>query len=153
MLRALTSWNRLSHAAAPFLLLTSETLVAFVAILWLPYGRMLPPIHNRPWRARSVGDFWGHRWNLWYSDWSRYAIFQRCVPGRCAFVLAFAVSGLPRMGHQCRSLRHGRVLFGTMMLYFLLQPPVSLSNVVSKASCLMVAYLVGRIGARAVGRE
>jgi hypothetical protein len=114
----------LSYCAAPVLLLMSETLVAFVTVLWLPSGRALPPIHNRPWRARSVGDFWGNRWNLWFSDWTRYVIFQRLRSRPVvALLLAFAISGVLHEGVTNVTLYFvtGRVLFGTMMLYFLIQ--------------------------------
>jgi hypothetical protein len=114
----------LSYLAAPVALLLMETLVAFATVLWLPSGRVLPSIHNRPWRARSVADFWGNRWNLWFSDWSRYAIFRplRSRPV-LALILAFAVSGLLHEWVINVPLYFvtGRALFGTMMLYFLLQ--------------------------------
>ena len=104
--------------------LTSEALVALVSVLWLPGGRMLPPIHDHPWRSQSIADFWGRRWNLWFSDWSRFAIFQplRSRPV-FALVLAFAVSGLLHEWVINVPLYFvtGRALFGTMMLYFLLQ--------------------------------
>jgi len=114
----------LSYAAIPVLVLTSETLVAIATVLWLPSGRVLPSIHNRPWQARSIASFWGSRWNLWYSDWSRQAIFQpvRCRPA-LALVLAFAVSGLLHEWVINVPLYFitGRAPFGTMIIYFLLQ--------------------------------
>lgn len=114
----------LSYCAAPVLLLISETLVAFMTVLWLPSGRLLPSIHNRPWRARSVADFWGNRWNLWFSDWIRYAIF-RPLRSRPVFalLLAFAVSGLLHEWVINVPLYFvtGRALFGSMMIYFLVQ--------------------------------
>ena len=114
----------LSYCAAPVLLLVSETLVVFMTVLWLPGGRLLPAIHNRPWRARSVADFWGNRWNLWVSDWFRHAIFQplRSRPV-LALILAFAVSGLLHEWVINVPLYFvtGRVLFGSMTLYFLIQ--------------------------------
>jgi hypothetical protein len=114
----------LSYCAAPILLLMSETLVAFMTVLWLPSGRLLPSVHNRPWRARSVADFWGNRWNLWFSDWSRYLVFQR-LRSRPVFalLLAFAISGLLHEWFINVPLYFvtGRALFGSMMIYFLLQ--------------------------------
>src|SRR5260221_10582508 len=65
----------LSYCAAPILLLAGETLMAFVSLLWLPSGRLFPALHNWPACASSVADFWGNRWNLWFSDWFRFAIF------------------------------------------------------------------------------
>jgi hypothetical protein len=114
----------LSYCAAPVLLLMGETLVAFATVLWLPSGQVLPSIHNRPWRTRSIADFWGNRWNLWASDWFRYAIFQplRSRPV-FALLLAFAVSGLLHEWVINVPLYFvtGRALFGSMMLYFLIQ--------------------------------
>ena len=113
-----------SYCAAPILLLVSETLLAMVILFWLPSGQVLPSIHNRPWLARSVADFWGHRWNLWFSDWFRYAIFNRLHRRPVlAIVLVFAVSGLVHEWVINVPLYFvtGRALFGTMMLYFLLQ--------------------------------
>jgi len=114
----------LGYCAAPVLLLLSETLVAFMTVLWMPSGRLLPAIHNRPWRMRSVADFWGNRWNLWFSDWFRQVIFHplRSRPA-FALILSFAVSGLLHEWVINVPLYFviGRALFGTMMLYFLLQ--------------------------------
>ena len=114
----------LSYLAAPFLLLMGYLLAPLVSPFWLPSGRLLPPVHNHPPLMRSVGDFWGRRWNLWFSDWFRLAIFNR---GRqrpvLALILVFALSGLMHEWVINVPLWFvtGRFLFGTMMLYFLLQ--------------------------------
>jgi D-alanyl-lipoteichoic acid acyltransferase DltB (MBOAT superfamily) len=81
-------------------------------------------LHRRPWTARSIAEFWGSRWNLWVSDWFRHVIFRplRHRPV-LTLILAFAISGLL---HEwvinvplfCVT---GRALFGSMMLYFLIQ--------------------------------
>jgi predicted transporter len=71
-----------------------------------------------------VGDFWGNRWNLWYSDWSRYAIFRRLRSRPVlALLLAFAISGVLHEWVINVTLYFvtGRALFGTMMMYFLIQ--------------------------------
>jgi hypothetical protein len=90
----------------------------------LPCGYLLPALHCRPWAARSIADFWGNRWNLWASDWFRYVIFGRLRRRPMfALFLVFAASGIM---HECvinfpLYCVTGRVLFGTMMIYFLLQ--------------------------------
>ncbi len=114
----------LGYLAAPVLLLFSSLLLAVVTLLWLPAGELFPALHQNPLLARGVADFWGRRWNLWFSDWFRYAILaplrQRPV---LAVVLVFLVSGLVHewVINLSLYLSAGRNLFGTMMLYFLLQ--------------------------------
>ena len=115
----------LSYLAAPAVLLTTEVFIGIVTILWLPSGRLLPVLHHNPFASRSVADFWGRRWNLWMSEWFRYVIF---TPLRRRPVLAvwliFFLSGLLHeyVLNLALWLVTGQKLFGTMMLYFLLQP-------------------------------
>jgi hypothetical protein len=115
----------LSYFAAPCLFLMSEFLVAMETLLFLPGGLLLPGLHRRPWAARSVADFWGNRWNLWFSDWFRYCIFSR-LRRRPSFALfmVFTISGLMHEWVTNFTLYYvtGRALFGSMMIYFLLQP-------------------------------
>jgi len=114
----------LNYLAVPSLLLVGESFVAMTNLFLLPGGNQLPALHCRPWSARSIADFWGNRWNLWARDWFRYVIFGRLRRRpRCALFLVFAASGLL---HECvfnvpLYCATGRVLFGTMMVYFLLQ--------------------------------
>lgn len=114
----------LSYLASPFLLLMGHLLAPLVSPLWAPTGRLLPTLHNHPPLMRSVADFWGRRWNLWFSDWFRYAIFNRWRRRPAsALILVFALSGLMHEWVINMPLWFvtRRVLFGTMMLYFLLQ--------------------------------
>jgi alginate O-acetyltransferase complex protein AlgI len=114
----------LSYCGAPILLLLGETLAGVTTLLAWPSGRLFPPLHNWPPCASSVADFWGKRWNLWFSDWFRFAIFRplhhRPV---LALVLVFAVSGLMHEWVINVPLYFvtGRAVFGSMMIYFLLQ--------------------------------
>jgi hypothetical protein len=114
----------LQYLVTPAVLLMMETVAAIITMLWLPSGRLLPGIHRQPWAAHSVADFWGHRWNLWMSDWFREVIFQRMRRRpRLAMWLVFCLSGLlHEYGLNLTLwLVTGRNLFGTMMIYFLLQ--------------------------------
>lgn len=115
----------LSYAAAPILFLMSESLVGLVTLLWLPSGKVLPSLHDRPWLAQGIGEFWGRRWNLWFSDWARYTIFQpmrREFP-LFALLMAFTISGIfHEWVINCPLFFvTGKPLFGGMMLYFLIQ--------------------------------
>ena len=114
----------LNYAALPILFLMTSFLVALVTLVWLPSGQLLPPLHRRPWLARGIADFWGNRWNLWFSDWSRYAVFSRLRRRPVlALILVFAISGLVHewvINVPLYFLR-GRAPFGSMVVYFLLQ--------------------------------
>jgi hypothetical protein len=74
--------------------------------------------------TRGLADFWGRRWNLWFSDWFRYAIFTRLRSRPAlALILIFTISGVMHEWVINVPLYYltGRVLFGSMMIYFLLQ--------------------------------
>lgn len=114
----------LGYCAVPLLLLMSELLHSVMTLLLLPTGQLLSPLHNRPWLAGTVSDFWAHRWNLWFSDWFRQVLFQSMRRRPAAgLIVVFAVSGVM---HEWANnvplyLLTGRNLFGSQMLYFLLQ--------------------------------
>jgi len=114
----------LSYLAVPLLLLIGESIVAIMNLFLLPGGCLLPALHCHPWAARSIANFWGNRWNLWASDWFRYVIFDRFRRRPMfALFLVFAASGVM---HECvinvpLYCVTGRNLFGTMVVYFLLQ--------------------------------
>jgi hypothetical protein len=114
----------LGYLGAPVLLLLSSLLLALMTLFYLPSGRLFPTLHDNPFLMRSIADFWGHRWNLWFSDWFRYALLAplRRRPA-LAVVMIFFVSGVMHewVVHLPLYLVTGRKLFGTMMLYFLLQ--------------------------------
>jgi hypothetical protein len=115
----------LSYLAVPMLLFAGELSNAVLTMLFLPGGRLLPPLLDFPLAARSVAEFWGRRWNLWFSDWFRCVIFRPLHHEPViALLLVFAVSGLMHewvvnLPLYCLT---GRSLFGSMMIYFLLQP-------------------------------
>jgi hypothetical protein len=114
----------LAYAALPILFLMSKFLAAVITLVLLPSGQLLPPVHCRPWQARSIADFWGRRWNLWFSDWFRYALFERLRRRpRLALILSFAVSGVMHEWVINVTLYYltGQACFGSMMIYFLLQ--------------------------------
>ncbi len=114
----------LSYLSALAVLLMTETIAFIVTLLWVPSGRVMPVPHCNPFAARTVADFWGRRWDIWMSDWFRFAMF---MPLRRRPVLAiwlvFFVSGLLHeyVLNFTLWLVTDRNLFGTMMLYFLLQ--------------------------------
>jgi len=113
----------LSYLAVPILLLMGPPLVALVSLIWLPTGRIVPPVHDYPLHSRSLAEFWGRRWNLWFSRWFRLVIFDRMRSRpKLAVILVFLVSGVMHewVINLPFYLVTGRNLFGSMMIYFLL---------------------------------
>jgi hypothetical protein len=113
----------LSYLAVPILLLAGQPLVAIPSLIWLPTDRLWPPLHNNPLLSRGLADFWGHRWNLWFSRWFRLAIFNRMRSRpKCSVIVVFFVSGVMHewVINLLLYLVTGRNLFGSMMIYFLL---------------------------------
>jgi len=114
----------LNYAALPILLSMSEFLATSQTLIWLPGGQLLPPVHNRPWLAHSLAEFWGQRWNLWFSDWFRSVILARLRRRPLlALILIFAISGVMHewVINVPLYFLTGSVMFGSMMAYFLLQ--------------------------------
>jgi hypothetical protein len=115
----------LGYLAAPFLLLLAECVSGLTTLIWRVIGDVPRPLLNNPPLARGLADFWGRRWNLWFSDWFRYAIFDRFRRRPVfALLLVFAISGVMHEVVVNAPLYFvtGRVLFGSMMLYFMIQP-------------------------------
>ena len=114
----------LGYLACPILLFWGELLYATLAMLFLPTGRIFPPLHQHPLAMHSVADFWGRRWNLWFSDWFRRVIFTP-LRGKpvAALIVVFAVSGLMHEWALNVPLYYltGHAPFGFMLIYFLLQ--------------------------------
>ena len=68
-----------------------------LALVWQAFGINAEPIMRKPLRARSLGEFWGSRWNLGFRRLSHDLVFQplRAWVGIAgATVAAFLASGL-----------------------------------------------------------
>lgn len=67
-----------------------------LGLCFLVAGYSLPLLHRTPIAARSVGEFWGQRWNIIVSAWLRTFIFWPLARRSCAGVgvlCSFLVSG------------------------------------------------------------
>ncbi|MDF1850176.1 MAG: DCC1-like thiol-disulfide oxidoreductase family protein [Verrucomicrobiales bacterium] len=94
---------------------------AVLAFLWKRAGFPVSPIMKAPWAAKSLGEFWGPRWNRAFSDWARVHIFRPLVRllGTSRGTLAgFLASGL---AHELVISLPARGGFGLPTFYFLLQ--------------------------------
>ena len=120
----LSGWT-LSYLGAPLVWWMGEAGGSIVRTLYLPSGRVMPLPHDHVPTARSLAEFWGRRWNLWFSDWFRQVFFRplRAHPVTGLF-LVFLVSGVIHewVLNFNLWLITGHAPFGSMMLYFGLQP-------------------------------
>ena len=70
---------------------------AFVMLQWRALGFQLPSMHHDPIMSRSVGEFWGERWNRMVGSWLRAHCFMplaRRRRARLGLVAAFLASTL-----------------------------------------------------------
>ncbi|CAL9163128.1 probable long-chain-alcohol O-fatty-acyltransferase 5 [Musa acuminata AAA Group] len=109
LLSAVIPFYRLKDVMHPYLLLSVYCIHMYLALelvlacaagaaaLFLPRGLAIEPQFDAPYRAASLQDFWGRRWNLMVSAILRPSIYLpvRARFGRAAGILAtFLVSGL-----------------------------------------------------------
>ena len=111
-------------AVLPFYIVT-EAMGAMMALPFALGGLPLRPLHANPLVSGSVAEFWGRRWNRWIGGWLRSQFFRplRHYP-YVALFCAFIASGLwhELVFHLPVYLAGASVPFGSMLLYFMLQP-------------------------------
>lgn len=135
-----------SYLKIPAVYLWGEVLGCSVGLFWSWSGRLLPGVLNTPILARGIADFWGNRWNIWFSDWFRFVVFYRLR--HRPVVALFAVFGVSGLMHEWvvnlpLYLVTGTNLFGSMMAYFLLQAAgVLLERRLSKTHVRLRVFLV-----------
>ena len=108
---------------SPMIYLFTEVMGGLGQLLFAfsPVG--IAPIHNHPLTSKSLGEFWGKRWNFWVRDWLR-DISQASRKNLIKkLIITFLVSGffhelLVNLPHF---LYFGELFFGNMTLYFSIQ--------------------------------
>lgn len=92
-----------------------------LALLWQSAGVAAEPIMRRPIAARSLGEFWGVRWNRGFNDLAHQHVFRPAAPhlgNSGATLLTFLVSGLL---HELVISIPARGGFGLPVSYFAVQ--------------------------------
>jgi D-alanyl-lipoteichoic acid acyltransferase DltB (MBOAT superfamily) len=83
-------------AGVALLYAAAELVFEVCGLCLLVAGYSLPLMHRAPIAARSVGAFWGQRWNIITSAWLRTFVFWPLARRRCAgagVFCCFLVSG------------------------------------------------------------
>ncbi|HZV00342.1 MAG TPA: membrane bound O-acyl transferase family-domain-containing protein [Planctomycetota bacterium] len=121
--RALATW---SLVAATLVLMPALSLILHFGIFnlasafWARAGADTGPLFKAPLLATSLGEFWGRRWNLAFSEMTALCVYRplRETLGRHAALLAsFVFSGLL---HELAISVPVRAGYGLPTLYFLL---------------------------------
>ena len=95
------------------------------AVAWSAYraiGVIAPELHRAPLAARSVGEFWGRRWNRTVSTWLRLHCFNplaRRGMARAGLALAFVTSAV--LHAYVALVPLGFAMAGWMSFYFVVQ--------------------------------
>ena len=109
---------------APFIYLFTNLAGVSAQCLGLLTKELPVDIHNHPYRAKNLGEFWARRWNVWVGDWLAVTSKKLAPRSRQSrLLLAFVLSGL---FHEViiatpYYLVKGESFFGHMTLFFLLQ--------------------------------
>jgi hypothetical protein len=108
---------------APMIYLFTEVLGGIGQLLFYPSSNGIPSIHRNPLISKSLGEFWGMRWNFWVRDWlidvsrpHKKVLFKKLG-------FTFLISGLfhELMVNLPHFLYYHESFFGNMTLYFIIQ--------------------------------
>ena len=107
---------------SPIIYFLTESLGLFGQLLFSPFTPT-PSIHRHPLLSRSLGDFWGRRWNSWVQDWLRDISHQHRNFLKRKIFISFLFSGMfhEAMVNIPYFLFYNESYFGNMTLYFMIQ--------------------------------
>ena len=90
------------------------------AAFWRKRGLDCAPLFKNPFPSQSLGEFWGKRWNLAFSEMTALAVYRplkdKLGPGQALFA-SFALSGI---FHEVAISLPVKAGFGLPLAYFLL---------------------------------
>lgn len=108
---------------SPVIYLFTEVMGGIGQLLFAVSPVAIAPIHNHPLTSKSLGEFWGKRWNFWVRDWLREISQANRKHLAKKLIITFLVSGLfhELMVNLPHFLYYGELFFGNMTLYFSIQ--------------------------------
>jgi alginate O-acetyltransferase complex protein AlgI len=108
-------------AMAGLLLLGHFGLLELLSCAWRSGGVLARPLMDQPWRAASLADFWGRRWNTAFRDLAHRLVLlpaARRFGPTSGVIAVFVFSGLV---HDLVISVPARGGYGMPTLYFLIQ--------------------------------
>ncbi len=109
-------------AIIPFFILTN-CFGRILQLLSLKDWSYLPAVHQDIFKSTSLKQFWGKRWNTFFSDWFREHIFSRFSNPALGSFASFFISAFIHeiIVNVPLYLIYQKSLFGSMFLYFFIQ--------------------------------
>ncbi|MDA7673458.1 DCC1-like thiol-disulfide oxidoreductase family protein [Verrucomicrobiales bacterium] len=101
---------------------------SILAAIWRRCGFPVEPIMNEPWVAKTLGEFWGPRWNRAFSDWARIHVFRPLVRKFGVTKGTFAGFFASAVAHEIAISVPALGGFGLPTLYFFIQAAVLLAQ-------------------------
>jgi hypothetical protein len=114
----------LQYILAPFIYVFTCWMSAMGQMLAYFFGHNIPPMHQKPYLAKSLNDFWSNRWNNWVRDWLRQISRHFFSKNRVLLLFySFVISGLfhELMVSLPYAINTGKSVWGLMMTYFAIQ--------------------------------
>ncbi len=107
---------------SPIIYFLTEAKGLFAQLIFSPFTST-HSIHRHPLLSRSLGDFWGKRWNVWVQDWLRDISHKHRKFLKRKIFFSFLFSGIfhEMMVNLPYFLFYNESYFGNMTLYFMLQ--------------------------------
>ncbi len=96
-------------------------LFQMLSLSWRAAGVEAVPIMNAPYRAVSVSEFWGRRWNLAFRDLAHEFVFRPVLATNGATIATIAVFLASGLIHDVVISGSAGAGFGLPTLYFLIQ--------------------------------
>ena len=92
-----------------------------LSVAWATVGVEVSPMFNAPLIARNPRDFWGARWNLWFTRTVHVLVFEPVRLRSSAIWASAAVFGLSALVHEAIVVAGLATLDGRMILFFVSQ--------------------------------
>ena len=128
VVRALAWWSDLAAwvAMAGLIFVGHFGLLELLSCAWRSCGILARPLMDHPWRAATLADFWGRRWNTAFRDLAYRLVLMpvsRRAGSTAGLLAVFLFSGLVHDLVISLSARGG---YGLPTLYFVIQATATL---------------------------